>query len=48
MGGLIFGTSQPDFTIEQVINFAASAAFGKLQEVGDSTKQAIQLIKSRF
>lgn len=48
MGGLIFGTSQSDFTIEQVINFAASAAFGKLQEVGDSTKQAIQLIKSRY
>lgn len=48
MAGLIFGTSQPDFTIEQVINFAASAAFGKLQEVGDSTKQAVQLIKSRY
>jgi 2-dehydro-3-deoxygluconokinase len=48
MGGLIFGTLQPDFTIEQVINFAASAAFGKLQEVGDYTKQSIQLIKSRY
>jgi 2-dehydro-3-deoxygluconokinase len=48
MAGLIFGTTQADFTIEQVINFAASAAFGKLQEVGDSTKQAVHLIKSRY
>lgn len=48
MGGLIFGTLHPDFTVEQVINFAASAAFGKLQEVGDYTKQSIQLIKSRY
>jgi len=48
MGGLIFGTLQSDFTFEQVINFAASAAFGKLQEVGDYTKQSIQLIKSRY
>lgn len=48
MGGLIFGILQPDFTLEQVINFAASAAFGKLQELGDYTKQSIQLIKSRY
>jgi len=48
MGGLIFGTLQADFTFEQVINFAASAAFGKLQEVGDYTKQSIPLIKSRY
>lgn len=48
MGGLIFGTLQSDFTFEQVINFAASAAFGKLQEVGDYTKQSIQTIKSRY
>jgi len=48
MGGLIFGSLQANFTLEQVINFAASAAFGKLQEVGDYTKQSIQTIQSRY
>jgi 2-dehydro-3-deoxygluconokinase len=48
MAGLIYGTLQSDFTFEQVINFAASAAFGKLQEVGDYTKQSVELIKSRY
>jgi 2-dehydro-3-deoxygluconokinase len=48
MGGLIYGSINPNFSLEQVINFAASAAFGKLQEVGDYTKQSIQLIQSRF
>jgi 2-dehydro-3-deoxygluconokinase len=48
MGGLIYGFLQPDFSQEQVINFAASAAFGKLQEVGDATKQSFQLIQSRY
>jgi len=48
MGGLIFATLQPDFSLEQVINFAASAAFGKLQEVGDYTNQAVSFIKSRY
>ncbi len=48
MGGLIFGLVHTDFSFEQVINFAASAAFGKLQEVGDYTKQSIQLIQSRY
>jgi 2-dehydro-3-deoxygluconokinase len=48
MGGLIYGSLQVDFNLDQVINFAASAAFGKLQEVGDYTKQSIQLVKSRY
>ncbi len=48
MGGLIYATLQTDFSLDNVINFAASAAFGKLQEVGDYTKQSIQLIKSRY
>lgn len=48
MGGLIYATLQADYSFEQVINFAASAAFGKLQEVGDYTKQSVQLILSRY
>jgi 2-dehydro-3-deoxygluconokinase len=48
MGGLIYATLQADYSFEQVINFAASAAFGKLQEIGDSTKQDIQTIQSRY
>jgi 2-dehydro-3-deoxygluconokinase len=48
MSGLIYATLQSDFTFENVINFAASAAFGKLQEVGDYTKQSIQFIQSRY
>jgi 2-dehydro-3-deoxygluconokinase len=48
MGGLIYATLQSDFSLDNVINFAASAAFGKLQEVGDYTKQSIQFIKSRY
>jgi len=47
MGGLIYATLH-NFTMEQTINFAASAAFGKLQEIGDSTRQTIQTIQSRY
>jgi 2-dehydro-3-deoxygluconokinase len=47
MAGLIYASLQ-HYSIEQSINFAASAAFGKLQEVGDSTKQNIQTIQSRY
>ena len=47
MAGLIYASLQK-YTTEQTINFAASAAFGKLQEVGDSTKQNIQTIQSRY
>ena len=47
MGGLIYGLKNNHST-EEVINFAASAAVGKLQENGDSTKQTIETIKSRL
>lgn len=47
MAGLIYATLN-HFTTEQAINFAASAAFGKLQEVGDSTKQNSDLIQTRY
>ena len=47
MAGLIYASLQ-NYDMEQAINFAASAAFGKLQEVGDSTQQNIQTIQSRY
>ena len=47
MAGLIYADIQ-GFNINQQINFAASAAFGKLQEVGDSTKQTVETIQSRY
>ena len=47
MAGLIYSDLQQMSPQEQ-INFATSAAFGKLQEVGDSTKQTIQQIQSRY
>ena len=47
MAGLIYASLQ-NYTMEQSINFAASAAFGKLQEIGDSTKQNTQTIQSRY
>jgi len=47
MAGLIYGIhNQLDY--QQIINYAASAAFGKLHELGDSTKQTADQIKSRF
>lgn len=47
MAGLIYGLhNQLDH--QETINFAASAAFGKLQELGDSTQQTTNQIKSRF
>lgn len=45
MGGLIYSlynNHQP----QDVINYAAAAAFGKLQEVGDATKQDIAAVQS--
>jgi 2-dehydro-3-deoxygluconokinase len=47
MAGLIYA-SLNEFSIDETINFAASAAFGKLQEIGDSTKQKPQTIQSRY
>ena len=51
MAGLIYGLSQQkvgNWSNDNIINFAASAAFGKLQEKGDSTKQSLALIQSRY
>ncbi len=47
MAGLIYGELN-NLPMEQIINFAASAAFGKLQEAGDCTKQKIETIQSRY
>lgn len=47
MAGLVYGDVKA-FDAQEQINFAASAAFGKLQEVGDSTKQAVETIQSRY
>jgi len=47
MAGLIYADIQ-EYDTKQQINFAASAAFGKLQEVGDSTKQTVETIQSRY
>ena len=38
MAGLIYGMKQ-NFSLQTTVNFAAAAAFGKLHETGDSTKQ---------
>ena len=47
MAGLIYASLQ-NFSHQEAINFAASAAFGKLQEIGDSTKQSINKIQTRY
>ncbi len=47
MAGLIYA-SLNEYSTDETINFAASAAFGKLQEIGDSTKQKPQSIQSRY
>jgi len=47
MAGLIYGIHN-GHAHQETINYAASAAFGKLQELGDSTKQTISQIKSRY
>lgn len=47
MAGLIYGlykTHPP----QEVVNFAAAAAFGKLQELGDATNQTIADITNRY
>ncbi|HEX8334523.1 MAG TPA: sugar kinase [Segetibacter sp.] len=47
MGGLIYGF-QHDHSPQNVIDFAASAAVGKLQEKGDFTNQTINSIQQRL
>jgi 2-dehydro-3-deoxygluconokinase len=45
MAGLIYGISK-EHALNDVINFAAAAAFGKLQEKGDATNNSIEKIYS--
>lgn len=40
MAGLIYGIQQ-EHSAQQIIDFAAAAAFGKLQETGDASRQSI-------
>lgn len=47
MAGLIYGINQ-GHPANSIINFAASAAVGKLQEAGDSTQQSIEQINNRI
>jgi 2-dehydro-3-deoxygluconokinase len=47
MAGLIYGLMNRN-NVQEIINFAAAAAVGKLQEKGDTTRQAIAQIKSRY
>jgi 2-dehydro-3-deoxygluconokinase len=47
MAGLLYGLVNQS-TPQETINFAASAAFGKLQEYGDATSQSIEQILNRL
>jgi 2-dehydro-3-deoxygluconokinase len=47
MAGLIYGL-QLEHAPQNIIDFASSAAFGKLQESGDATTQTIEEIKQRL
>ena len=47
MGGLIYGFIQ-NHSPQQVIDFATSAAVGKLYEAGDTTSQQIETIQQRI
>jgi 2-dehydro-3-deoxygluconokinase len=46
MGGLIYGKQQ-QHEAQEIINFAAAAAFGKLNETGDASSQTIEDVKKR-
>lgn len=47
MAGLIYGLYH-QHTPQDIINYAAAAAFGKLQEVGDATRQTVEQVKARL
>jgi 2-dehydro-3-deoxygluconokinase len=47
MAGLIYGLFH-QHTPQYTINFATAAAFGKLQEKGDATRQRVETIKNSF
>jgi 2-dehydro-3-deoxygluconokinase len=44
---LIYGLNN-DLSPKEIINFAAAAAVGKLQEKGDSTNQDLASIRSKI
>ena len=45
MGGLIYGLYNKHLP-QEIIDFAAAAAVGKMQEKGDATNQTIQSVKN--
>ena len=47
MAGLIYGLTKGNAE-DDIINFAAAAAVGKLGEKGDSSKQTIEQVKARM
>ena len=47
MAGLIFGLYHGQGP-KDIINYAAAAAFGKLQELGDATRQTVEQVKARI
>ena len=47
MAGLIYGLYHKNVT-QDIINYAASAGVGKLQELGDATKQTVEQVKVRM
>ncbi len=47
MAGLLYGIQHKN-TPEELINFAAAAAVGKLYELGDATEQSTEQIKNRM
>ena len=47
MAGLIYGLLK-NFDNQKIVNFAAAAAFGKLQERGDATRQTKKQILQRI
>lgn len=47
MAGLIYGFYQKH-SPQEIINYAAAAAVGKLQETGDATQQTIEQVKARL
>jgi len=47
MAGLIYGLSN-NLSPKEIINFAAAAAVGKLQEKGDATNQDLTSIRSKI
>jgi 2-dehydro-3-deoxygluconokinase len=47
MAGLIYGLKE-EKAPKEIIDFASSAAFGKLSEVGDSSKQTVEQVLNRL